>query len=129
MRLEDIPDPDEGEEIKVEHNGIEVFITSTLSSAYNDYLSLANRRVARGLINLDTAEGNGQVNREGAAHLVRRWNLDDELTIESAVKLFRKVPELLKKVQTEASLAAVSLGKPSNNSNDTPRDSTNSPKE
>lgn len=129
MRLDDIPDPDEGEEIKVEHNGIEVFITSTLSSAYNDYLSLANRRVAKGLINIETAEGNGQINREGAAHLVRRWNLDDELTIEGAVSLFRKVPELLKKVQIEASAAAVSLGKQSDNSNDTPKPTTDSPNE
>jgi hypothetical protein len=129
MRLNDIPDPDAVEEIKVEHNGIEVFITSTLSSVYNDYLSLANRKVARGLIDLDSPEGNGEVNREGAAYLVRRWNLEDELTREGVIELFRKVPDLLKKVQTEASIAAVSLGKSPENSNDSPKDITSSPKE
>lgn len=120
MKLNDLPDPDICDGETVEHEGVELKIYSTLSTRYNDYLALAGRQAARGAVDIDTPEGTGRLNREGAAHLVAEWNLDDELTIENAAELFRRSPKLLGKVQTAASVAAVRLGKKPADSKNTP---------
>lgn len=129
MRLDDILDPDTVDAKEVELDGVKLKVASTLSTRYNDYLSLAGRRAARGAVDLDTAEGTGQVNREGAACLVLSWNLEDELTVTAAAELFRRKPKLLSMVQAAANEAAIELGKSQNVSATTPENSTKTPSE
>ena len=102
MKLSDIQDPDVAHPFK--HGDYELEIYSLESSVHTAYTTqLLRKRMITGQNGKEmTPLEEDELDRKGAAHLVKSWNLEDELTLENAMELFRKDRELYNAVYAEA---------------------------
>ncbi|QDP59304.1 MAG: hypothetical protein Tp136SUR676911_43 [Prokaryotic dsDNA virus sp.] len=129
MKLSDMKDPDTLSG-KVEHDGIDLTILSTESSVYSAYIrSIWRENLVKGDdAKKRTPAEQDTIDREAAAHLIKEWNLDDELTIENACELLRKKRALIDKIYIEAGRLGKPEPKPSTDSSDGAKDSSSSGK-